>query len=191
MRTSLFAALAILGTTVPSSAQEATKVYRGEGYEVTLPAVCEAGAWTATGELTEMQPIDCGGRQRVLFVTRARLMGGEPDTTRATRSMAFTDIRRGMAEEFGAAVVLGEGTEFERPDRLGWRMEVRSSETQQAFRGRAEISFDRNDNRRVWTLLYLDRTGAADAMELADRILGSFRVTGAGTGFPRPATHLR
>ena len=180
MRASIFAALAILCAAVPSSAQEATKVYRGEGYEVTVPAECEPGVWAATNEFAEMQPIHCGGRKRVLFVSRVRPMG-EPDTTRAKRVADFADTREGLAEQLGADA-LSEGTEFERPDRLGWRMDVRISRNQLTFRGRAEVSFDRSDNRRLWIVLFVDRTGAADTMAVADRILDSFRITGAAAG---------
>lgn len=167
----------------PSYAQGAGIVYRGDGYEVVLPSGCEVLPWSATGADTKTQPIDCGGRLRAVFVTRVNPPGA-PDSARATRVAAFKGSRQGMIDEFGDPGALSAGTEFERPDRVGWRMDVHMDGKFGSLRGIAEVSFARGDNRRGWMVVYLDRTPDAETTATGERILDSFRITDPGATNP-------
>lgn len=178
----LAAVIATASAAIPSYAQGPGELYRGDGYEVVLPSGCEVLPWRATHADTETQPIDCGGRLRAVLVNRIRPTG-VPDSARATRVVVFNSYRRGMVEVFGDPDALSAGTEFERPDRVGWRMAVQMDGDSGSLRGIVEVSFARGDNRRAWNVMYLDRTPDAETAATGERIIDSFRITG-GDGPP-------
>jgi len=184
MRNYIALAFAVFAFAAPLQGQRGQPVYHGDGFDIVLPSECKpAGTQTESSAKDgyHMRMSLFGNDKRAVVVAR---FGIEEisDTTLATRRAMLQLMRVGMLQASGEMTMTGEMREFERGDRVGWRVPVSvqpDGEREFTAYGTAEMSVARQGRLEMWMVFYLDHRQDAAAGE---RVLDSFRLTDAEPG---------